>query len=198
MKDESQWWEMFRMGDEASFKSIFERYQSLLFNYGYKFTQDENLIDDCVQELFVKLWYNRENLGDTASVKNYLFKSFRRILSRKLERASRFLSLQTISSEKLPFDIELPSDVDLMRKERLAEIRQQLSQALDKMSPRQREIIHLRYFEEMTYEEIADVMGLSIKDTYKLFYRAMDSLRKHIGKINLLALLSIIGYLRSS
>ncbi|GGH28732.1 sigma-70 family RNA polymerase sigma factor [Sphingobacterium alkalisoli] len=198
MKDESQWWEMFRMGDEASFKSIFERYQSLLFNYGYKFTQDENLIDDCVQELFVKLWYNRENLGDTASVKNYLFKSFRRILSRKLERASRFLSLQTISSEKLPFDIELPSDVDLMRKERLAEIRQQLSQALDKMSPRQREIIHLRYFEEMTYEEIADVMGLSIKDTYKLFYRAMDSLRKHIGKINLLALLSIVGYLRSS
>ncbi|MBE8719682.1 RNA polymerase sigma factor [Sphingobacterium pedocola] len=198
MEDESQWWEMFRMGDETSFKRIFERYQSLLFNYGYKFTQDENLIDDCVQELFVKLWYNRETLGATASVKNYLFKSFRRMLSRKLERANRFFSINTLTSEKLPFDIELPVDVDLMRKERLAEIQQQLALALDKMSPRQREIIHLRYFEEMTYEEIADVMGLSVKDTYKLFYRAMDSLRKYIGKVNLLALLALIGHLKAT
>lgn len=198
MKDELQWWEMFRVGDEASFKHIFERYQSLLFNYGYKFTQDEDVIDDAVQELFVKLWYNRENLGDTASVKNYLLKSFRRILTRKLERANRFFSLQHMASDSLPFDIELPHDVDMMRKERLEEIRTQLALALQKMSARQREVIHLRFFEELSYEEISDIMGLSVKDTYKLFYRAMDSLRKYMGPIHLLALLALVAHLRSS
>ncbi|WP_437918112.1 RNA polymerase sigma factor [Sphingobacterium sp. LRF_L2] len=198
MEDELKWWEMFRIGDEVSFKKIFERYQGLLFNYGYKFTQDEDLIEDCIQELFVKLWYNHPNIGTTASVKNYLLKSFRRSMSRKLEQNKRFFSLQSSSAEDLPFEIELPHDVDIMRRERLSEIKQQLSKALDKMSPRQREVIHLRYFEELSYEEIADIMGLSVKDTYKLFYRAMDSLRKNIGNINLLALLALIAHLRGS
>lgn len=192
MKDE-QLWELFRLGDEQSFKTIFERYNSLLFNYGYKFTKEEALIDDCVQELFVKLWYNHENIGSTLSVKNYLFKSFRRILVRKLERGKRFLSLSLSDSEHLPFDISLPHEVDFIHKERLEQIRQQLAAALAKMSPRQREIIHLRYFEELSYEEIANIMTLSVKDTYKLFYRAMGSLRKYISRNNLLAIFLILS-----
>ena len=194
MKDEQLWWEKFRAGDEQSFKLIFERYNTVLFNYGYRFTKDEALIDDSVQELFVKLWYNQVNIGCTPSVKNYLLKSFRRILVRKIDYGVRFLSLKQFDDEHLPFHIALPHEVDFIRKERLAEIREQLATALAKMSPRQQEIIHLRYYEELSYEQVADIMSLSIKDTYKLFYRAMDSLRKYVSRNNLLALLLILSH----
>lgn len=196
MKDE-QLWKLFRSGDEQAFKIIFERYNGLLFNYGYKFSQDEALIEDSVQELFVKLWYNQANLGSTLSVKNYLLKSFRRILARKLERSKRFLSIPLSDDKLLPFDIALPHEVDFIHKERLEQIKQQLATALAKMSSRQREVIHLRYFEERSYEEIADIMSLSVKDTYKLFYRAMDSLRKHVSRNNLLALFLILSQHRA-
>ncbi len=46
------------------------------------------------------------------------------------------------------------------------------------MSPRQREIIHLRYYEEMEYDEIAVIMQLSVSSTYKLVYKAIDTAQK--------------------
>lgn len=64
------------------------------------------------------------------------------------------------------------------------------------MTTRQREVIHLRFFEELPYDEIAEIMGLSTKDTYKLYYRALESLRKHFGTFGLLVLLHILNELR--
>lgn len=194
MDKELQWWQLFRLDDEAAFKNLFERYSPLLFNYGYKFTQEENVIEDSIQEFFMKLWHNRDSLNDTASVKNYLYKAYRRTLTAHIEKANR---KKNIPANSLPFEMELPHDTHIMRKERLEEIKMQLQIALDKMTPRQREVIHLRFFEELSYEEIADIMGLSVKDLYKLFYRAMDSLRKHIGTFNLLALLAWLAETKS-
>ena len=198
MKDELLWWDMVRAGDENSFKKLFERYHSTLFNYGYKFTKDEDIIEDSVQEIFVIIWCKRDNIGPTGSVKNYLLKSFRRLLVRAIQRDNRIFSLGNYGDSTLPFEIELPHDISMMKKERENEIRQQLDLALSKMTARQREIIHLKYFEELSYEEISDVMGLSSRDTYKLYYRAIDSLRKYMGASNLIALLVVLNYLRSS
>ncbi|ERJ59045.1 RNA polymerase sigma factor [Sphingobacterium paucimobilis] len=195
MKNESDWWHLFRLGDEAAFKLLFERYSPLLFNYGYKFTQEESIIEDSIQEFFMKIWYNRDSINDTPSVKNYLYKAFRRTLTAHIEQSNR---KRNIPVESLPFDIELPHDTQVMRKERLEEIKAQLEEALLKMTARQREVIHLRFFEELSYEEIADIMGLSVKDLYKLFYRAMDSLRKHVGAFNLLAIFTLLAEAKSS
>lgn len=195
MKNELDWWHLFRLGDEAAFKLLFEHYSPLLFNYGYKFTQEEGLIEDSIQEFFLKIWYNRDSINDTASVKNYLYKAFRRTLTAHIERSNR---KRNIPVESLPFDIELPHDTKIMRRERLEEIKTQLEEALLKMTARQREVIHLRFFEELSYEEIADIMGLSVKDLYKLFYRAMDSLRKHVAVFNLLAIFALLAESKSS
>jgi len=195
MDKELLWWQSFRMGEEEAFKLLFERYSPLLFNYGYRFTREENVIEDSIQEFFMKIWHNRANLNDTVSVKNYVYKAFRRTLLIYIERANR---KQNIPKEHLSFEIELPHDTKIMRKERLEEIKVQLQKALDKMTPRQREVIHLRYFEELSYEEIADIMGLSVKDLYKLFYRAMDSLRKNIAPFSLLVVLALLFEAKSS
>lgn len=190
MTDELTLWEEFRLGIECSFKSLFDTYYQQLFNYGRKFSRDEEIIEDCIQELFIKLWRNRDTLGATSSVKNYLYKAFRRILFRKLSQAGRFSPLS--EAPELPFEIELAHDHVMISRERLSSIRIQLERALEKMSPRQREIIHLKYFEDMSYEEIAEILNLSTKSTYKLLYRAIDSLREHLSPINLLMILVIL------
>ncbi len=191
MKEDLILWEEFRLGIETSFKTLFIHYHAQLFNYGHKFTSDDELIEDVVQELFIKLWRNRESINNTPSVKNYLYKAFRRIIVRKLTYNSRFTSLSS-DDKDLPFQIELSHDHKMISDERLQSIRRQLNKALEQMTARQREIIHLRYFEDMSYEEIAEVMDLSTKSTYKLLYRAIDSLKEYISPINLLALLIII------
>ena len=195
MDKELQWWQSFRFGEEEAFKLLFERYSPLLFNYGYRFTQEEHVIEDSIQEFFMKIWHNKANLNDTISVKNYIYKAFRRTLIVHVARANR---KKNIPTDLLEFDIALPHDTTIMRQERLDEIRSQLKKALDKMTSRQREVIHLRFFEELSYEEIADIMGLSVKDLYKLFYRAMDSLRKNMGTLSLMAILALIAEAKSA
>ncbi|MEJ5146440.1 RNA polymerase sigma factor [Sphingobacterium sp. MYb388] len=196
MNSDLQIWQMFQVGHEASFKILFERYNNSLYNYGFKFTQDNAIIEDSIQELFVKLWSNKENLNNDVSVKNYLYKSFRRTLVKNIEQIVKRNNAVNSSIEHLPFTIELPHDVSMIRKERVLEIKDKLDQALSRMSPRQREIIHLRFFDELTYAEIANIMGLSTKDTYKLYYRALDNLKKHFGKFGVLVLLHFLNQVK--
>ena len=196
MNSDQQIWQMFQVGHEPSFKILFERYNQLLFNYGFKVTQDEVIIEDSIQELFVKLWCNRENLSTDVAVKNYLYKAFRRTLVKKIEQSLRRTEVTNSSVDYLPFTIELPHDLTIIRQERAMKIRDRLDQALQQMTARQREIIHLRFFEELPYTDIAEIMGLSTKDTYKLYYRALDSLKKHFSGFGLLVLLYLLNQLR--
>ncbi|UPZ36352.1 sigma-70 family RNA polymerase sigma factor [Sphingobacterium sp. PCS056] len=196
MDSDLQIWQLFQVGHEASFKVLFERYNQSLYNYGFKFTQDNAVIEDSIQELFVKLWSNKENLNTDVSVKNYLYKSFRRNLIKNIEQTIKRAHVTNSAIEHLPFTIELPHDVSMIRKERVLEIKDKLDQALSNMTARQREIIHLRFFEELTYAEIASIMGLSTKDTYKLYYRALDNLKKHFGKFGVLVLLHLINQVK--
>lgn len=192
MQDDKDIWEAFRSGDESSLQRIFDKYYTPLFNYGHKFSADDHLIEDALQNLFVKLWKNRDGIKDTGSVKNYLYKSFRRVLLRMLEVQQREYSFSVLDGWTWPGQ-ELGYDQTLISRERLETIRSNLVAALEKMTPRQREIIHLRYYEEMEYEEIAALMQLSVSSTYKLLYKAIDTLRQYLSKSDLLILLAVVS-----
>lgn len=192
MREDNVIWDAFRYGDESSLKVIFDQYYTPLFNYGHKFSQDDHLIEDALQDLFVKLWKNRNSIKETESVKNYLYKSFRRVLLRKLDVQQRKYNF-TVLEQGLDWSQELGYDQTLISRERLEKIRRNLALALEKMSPRQREIIHLRYYEEMEYEEIAELMQLSVSSTYKLVYKAIDTLRNHLSRTDLLLLTTLLS-----
>lgn len=192
MTDDKDIWDGFRSGDESALQIIFDRYYTPLFNYGHKFTQDDHIIEDALQDLFVKLWKQRESINATESVKNYLYKSFRRVLLRMLDVQQRKYSFLVLD-QWIDLDQELAYDQTMISRERLEKIRINLGHALEKMTPRQREIIHLRYYEEMEYEEIAVLMQISVSSTYKLVYKAIDVLRNYLSKTDLLILTAVIS-----
>lgn len=192
MQDERDIWDAFRSGDESSLQAIFDKYYAPLFNYGHRFTADDHLIEDALQELFVKLWKNRESIRETGSVKNYLYKAFRRVLLRMLEAQQRKYTF-SVPDDWPELPQELAYEHTMISRERLEKISRDLATALGKMTPRQREIIHLRYYEEMEYEEIAVLMQLSVSSTYKLVYKAIDTLRQYLSKTDLLILSAVIA-----
>lgn len=192
MTDDKDIWDAFRSGDESSLQLIFDNYYTPLFNYGHKFTPDDHLIEDTLQDLFVKLWKNRDTIKTTGSVKNYLYKSFRRTLLRALDVHQQKHSF-SILDQWLDADQELAYDETMISREEAAKIRENLSRALLQMTPRQREIIHLRYYEEMEFDEIASLMDISVSSSYKLLYKSIDVLRKHLSKKDLLILAAVIS-----
>ena len=173
--DYQELWRNFQQGDENALATIYSEYFDHLYNYGFKFTRDASLVEDCIQELFIKLIRNRENLSIPDSVKNYLFKAFRSYLFDKLEKLNKYPSQQL--EESMEFGLEPGHEVELIREEERSTRQEMMRAAIKSLTPRQREAIFLKYEEGFSYPEIADMLSLTQKAAYKLVGRAIQTLR---------------------
>lgn len=167
-------WQSFKKGSEEAYACLYERYVSVLYSYGCKINADEYLVKDCLQDLFFNLWRMRGNLADTDSVKYYLFCCLRNEIMRKSSRerlTHHTADFQPDPKESTIEDI-LIADEDRDRKCRV------LKNAMTQLSPRQREAVHLRFYEDASFEDIARIMNITPRAVYKLIYRAIGTLRK--------------------
>ena len=168
-------WNSFKNGDWISYSQLYDDHYRALNNYGYKFTKDVSLIEDAIHDLFVKLWTNRSTLGNTPpSVRNYLYKALRNILFRKIKAQSRFSSLENSDYD---YTFEVSCDNLLIEDEEEKLLRNTIKDILEKLPARQKEIVYLRFYEGLSYEEVAEVMAIDIHSVYKLWYKAMEGLK---------------------
>jgi RNA polymerase sigma factor, sigma-70 family len=173
------WWNAFKQGDWEAYTALYEEFYAPLNNYGAKFTGDTDQVHDAIHDLFVQLWTSRNNLGAPASVKNYLFKSLRTMLFRKMQLQSKLVNLDgaiSSGSFNVTFNQELPLKVEEQ------ELRMQVAAMISQLSDRQQEIVFLRFYEGASYDEIADIMGISTNSAYKLLYKALENLQRILSK----------------
>lgn len=185
-------WDLFKQGNWNAYTSLYHNYYSQLNNYGYKFTRNNTLIEDAIHDLFVRLWTSRANLGNPASVKNYLFKSLRNTLLRKIKNEDKYTGLDT---EDYPFGFEVSYAHQPGAGIEEKQFSEQVKAVINALPPRQKEIIYLRFYEGLSYDEIADVMSISTNSAYKLLYKALENLQQAIGPSQLLTLLLCLKHL---
>ena len=171
-------WKAFKSGDETAFIQLYQQYTNILFNYGCQFTPDKELVKDCLQDFFIYLRKNRDGLGNTAFVKMYLLKAFRRRVidylnrnKKEYERNEAFLFLQ--------FPVELSSETVYINRQIEDEQVAKLNQALKTLNSKEREAIYYFYYEGLSYEQIAEIFNFShVSSARRLVYRGLSQLRK--------------------
>lgn len=168
-------WNNFRSGDEKSFEIIYRTYIKPLYLYGSKFTNNKELVLDCIQEVFVDLFIHRQNLGETNNIKLYLFISLRRKIIYSIHKKNL---IQLFPDEELPFLSIYSTEEEVSDQESEMELINKLSKALETLSPRQKEAIYLRFSCELKYEEICQIMELNNQSVRNLVHRAIEKLRK--------------------
>ncbi|GAB3647223.1 sigma-70 family RNA polymerase sigma factor [Echinicola sediminis] len=173
-------WNLFRNGCESSFIRIYETYVAELYDYGAKFCKDSELVKDAVQDLFIEIRTNRKNLGNTGSIKFYLYKALRRKIIRENKKwLHKILPLDHHSD----FELEFSHEHLLINKQIKEEQTQQLNKALEQLTARQKEMIYYYFFEDMEYEQIKELMHFSnIKATRNLLYRTIDHLKSALAE----------------
>ena len=169
-------WKSFQLGNQQALATIYSIYFDHLYNYGFKFTRDATLVEDCIQELFIRLIRNGSRLAVPDSLKNYLFTAFRNHLFDKMASLKKKSTREI--QESAEFELQLAEDPDILSGEADQEAQKKLSDALGKLTPRQREAIFLRYQQGFSYPEIATMLSLNQKSTYKLIARAIQVLRE--------------------
>ena len=83
-------WDDFRAGNEKTCSFVYHQFSRILYQYGFRFTSNHNLIEDAIQDLFVDLMRNKATIGSTNNIKLYLLKSFRHKLLRLLKKEKRY------------------------------------------------------------------------------------------------------------
>jgi len=134
------------------------------------------MVKDLIQELFVKLWERRESIGDVVNVKAYLLVSLRN----ELIHASKNnrLSDSTLSEKVEPFI--LAAEDFMIIEEDSKELKLRLVAVLNKLSDRQREVIMLRFYHSLSFEELAEVMEMNTQSVRNLLFRALEHIRKDL------------------
>ena len=158
-------------GNEQAMDVLFRRHYSFICRSVYRILKDNNLAEDIAQEVFFGLWKKRENLNISTSVQAYL------------KRAAINKSLNFIRDQKVKFDDEekmpvLTNKQATTQQELEAEDLQKLiNESIDKLPEKCRLVFTLSRFEEMTYQQIADELNISIKTVENQISKALKYLR---------------------
>lgn len=182
-------WQALKQGDAIAFSQLYTNYVRLLYNYGYRFVADAELVEDAIQELFIDLWRLRETLSDTTSVRFYLFRSLRRKIHEAVvrkEKSADFLTGYSYGTELGP-----STEDELMQQEQHFLRLNCLRQLLSRLSGRQQEAIRLRFYDEFSWAEIAEIMIIDEQSVRNLVQRGLIKLRR-AGQTLLVLLL--LGY----
>ncbi|MDX2304849.1 MAG: RNA polymerase sigma factor [Microscillaceae bacterium] len=172
----------------------YSQYFSTLFNYGVQISNNRELVKDCIQEVFITLKLNPHLFCTIQSPKAYLFTVLRRNIIKELKRESVSLDVYSFNAV---LDIE-PSHESLLIHEQIdLDFKYRLAKALKKLTNRQREAIFLKFYEGLSYQEVAETMQLQdIKSARNLIYKAIKQLKSDFEingvSMNLYILLSIL------
>jgi RNA polymerase sigma factor (sigma-70 family) len=189
--DETVLWENFKKGNELAFSILYKRYVQKLFNYGMNTCKDKDLVLDCLQELFSKLWERRETVSSVGSVSFYLFKSFRRLLIAKIVAGRKF----TVLGGSGNFEFIPSVEQSLIDEELQTQRADRLKHVIKSLSKRQREVLFLKFFNELSYHEVASIMELRVDSVYNLISKAIDVLRRKLPKNHQILVLLISPFL---
>ena len=187
-------WESLRKGNDLAFSSLYKKYVQSLFNYGMHIHPNRDLVIDCLQELFAQIWDKRETLRPVEKVGFYLFRSFKNLLFRKIEVSSKKTFLNPESLDLLAHE---PSTENVwISSERVEERVLRLKHAVSLLTPRQREIVLLRFFQGLEAKEIAEIMNLSLAGVHNLLSLTVKSLRDKIKWSELVVLFFLSEWIR--
>jgi len=173
---EASWLQRLQQNDEKALAALMRNYFSALYDYGSRFTNDEALVKDCIQEVFISLWQRRQNASGILSVRYYLLRAVKNKVLKSLHRYGRktfsidageeYEFFQEFSAEKLIIDKQLSE-------EQAAVLRKTLAQ----LSKRQHELIYLKFYQHLDHAQIAELMNLSRQSVYNLLHETIQKLR---------------------
>lgn len=174
-------WQGMQDGDKEMFLSLYRKYYHSLLFIGLKRIKDPNLVKDAIQQQFLYLWEKRQTIREATNVRSYLINSFLRKLAAdwiKTEKSTRLeVAWSNVTQEPLPSPEE-----NLIANQEQSQVRDLLLANINALPNRQRELIFLKFYEGLTYDEIVQKTGLTHRTVYNKIHEALKKLKLDIEK----------------
>lgn len=173
-------WHTVLQGDARAYARIHGQLHPVLYRYALAMLGNEDVAQDAVQEVFIRIWYKKETIGQLQNVRAFFFTALRR---QALNQLRGLRSLQILPGTEP--DIEFSPEDIIIEQEHATERQLKISQYLNQLPRRQKEVIYLRFYEELSYTEIAEIMKVNYQSVINLAHKALTQLRSMMGQIPL-------------
>lgn len=176
-------------GDEQAFKTLFHFFYNKLLLYGNSITGNNAMVEDQIQELFIWLYNHPHKCRSIQNIETYLFSSLKRNLRSYLQkdinqqgRLRKFGQIQHAEESNIE-DSLISTNIQQSK-------HAWLTKQIDELPPRMKQIIYLRYYEGMAFDDIAEIMSIKPQVAQNFAYRALKKLRQALPLLE--RLLSLI------
>lgn len=185
-------WVSIKKNDEQALYQLYYSLYDRLFRHGVRICPDIELVKDSINMLFTEIWEKRTMLPELDNVSGYIFIWYKRKLYKQLRenKATRFEDEATILSLELE---EKSYEETLISIENNELIKEKIRKALDSLTDRQRELIQLRFYEDMSFEEMATKTNTSIRTIYNTIHSAINRLKLELRNIPISVLLPLVA-----
>ncbi|GGH60326.1 hypothetical protein GCM10011379_08060 [Filimonas zeae] len=183
---EGKLWQELQNGNEEAFMKLYNQSYQVLYSFGSRVHANSQVVKDTIHEMFCELWDQHARLPQVENVRAYLFTYLKRKLLREITIEVKHHSFVREDSSRP--QMELSYEDMLVNLETDEETRNRLRHYLQKLTPAQLQIIQMKYYEGLSYEQIAHQLQLQPRTVYNRVYESLQLLRKYL---NLLLLLGI-------
>lgn len=175
--EDKQLWSDLKKSDELAFAALYNKYVSVLYSYGKKIVNNDEIVEDAIQDLFIDLWQMREGLGDIETARFYLFRSLRRKIHRQyIQKNIPFQNVYDEDERNIPHTCSLEEE---MIAGEIAQIEtENVRDLLNKLPSRQSEAIMLHYYGNFSFIQIAEILSINEQSARNLIQRALNKLRQ--------------------
>lgn len=199
MDNDNNLWQGLKQGDKEMFLALYKKYYHTLLFIGVKETKDAHLVKDIIQQLFLYLWEKRESIQDARDIKSYLITSFLRKLTADWKKNKQSGALE-VAWNSYSEDPQPNPEEKLIRKDQQSHLFKLLMERINELPNRQKELIILKFYEGLTYQEIVERTGLSHRTVYNKIHEGLKKLKLDIVKTQhprTAALISLLHILAS-
>ena len=172
--DETLWY-FLKKGETSAFTILFKKYYPQLHAYGIKMSNAPEITEDCLQNFFIQLFEEREKYGKIKNLKAYLFVSFKRRLIKQLQKKQENIPISETQLIKTNFtfsaeELSVHQEIQFL-------CTKTLNQLLNQLSPRQKEVVYLKYYSGMNTADISEVLDMNYQSVLNVLQKAMNKLR---------------------
>jgi RNA polymerase sigma factor (sigma-70 family) len=161
-------------GDESAFNQVVEEYSRKVYALCFRVLRDEEDARDMTQEIFVRVYSKRRSFKGRSSIYTWIYRiALNMCLSHMNKRKVRVIPLEDVEP--------VLAAKEAATTDGSVELRRQVAGALESLPPKQRAVFSMRFYDKMSFKEIADVTGTTVGAAKANHHFALERLRTLLG-----------------
>lgn len=176
-------WDLLKQGDRSALVQLYQSLHKDLLLYGMKLCMDMDLVKDATNDVFIDIWQRRHSITGVSNTKAYLLTCLRHKIFRLRLQQQRHQEINILAREHEESE-QVSHEAILLAAELNEEMRKKIARALTQLTPRQKELVYMRFYEGLDATQIEERTGMGRKTIYNTIYNALKVLGNILTEVS--------------